>query len=543
MVTRPRSLLRAALDLRSIRGKLLLVVGMLLVLGGVNVAVSYWGSRQRDRAFSQLLRAIDRQRMIGEITNQLDNQKKFVDLLASGILGPESSVTPSDEELQQFGRAVDTIPMQLAALEELSEPGVRDSVALLRGQAEELAQWWKTFYANQGVDASAAVVASVSAEPIAQSLLIERLPAAIQREKERLVHASAVFVDTDRTVTRLDTLSFLVSGLFGGVLAFFILRDVFLSIEGLKSGARKIGAGELDHRIEPRNDDELAEVAESFNQMADQLGQRTREMERQRARSEELLLNILPRTIADELRAQGKVEAKYYSDVTILFTDVVGFTRMFDDLSVDRMVRVLDQLVTAFDHVVRNYGLEKLKTIGDAYMCAGGLTREGASHPVDAVLAAFDMVEVVRKAAESESLPLAVRVGMHTGPVAAGVVGIDKFAFDVWGDTVNYAARLETGGAPGRINIAQSTYLRVKDFFGCSPRGKILTKEGEREMYFIEGIHPELVGAGHPPPEFARRYRIYFEREPWSFPASLVSQGRPASRIRPPTAQPPAAAG
>jgi class 3 adenylate cyclase len=536
MTTRPRSLLRAALDLRSIRGKLLLVVGMLLVLGGVNVAVSYWGSRQRDRAFSQLLRAIDRQRMIGEITNQLENQKKFVDLLASGILGPESSVTPSDQELQQFGRAVDTIPIQLAALEQISEPPVRDSVALLRGQAEELAQWWKTFYANQGVDASAAVVASVSAEPIAQSLLLERLPAAIQREKERLVHASEVFVDTDRTVTRLDTLSFLISALFGGTIAFVILRDVFLSIEGLKLGARKIGEGQLDHRIEPRNEDELAEVAVSFNQMADELGQRTREMERQRARSEELLLNILPRQIADELRAQGKVEAKYYSDVTIVFTDLVGFTRMFDDLSVDRMVRVLDQLVTAFDHVVRDYGLEKLKTIGDAYMCAGGLTREGASHPVDAVLAAFDMVEVVRKAAESESLPLAVRVGMHTGPVAAGVVGIDKFAFDVWGDTVNYAARLETGGAPGRINIAQSTYLRVKDFFACSPRGKILTKEGEREMYFVDGLHPELAGTGHPPPEFLRRYRIYFEREPWSFPASLATGGSADSRVRPPAA-------
>jgi adenylate cyclase len=201
------------------------------------------------------------------------------------------------------------------------------------------------------------------------------------------------------------------------------------------------------------------------------------------------------------------------------------------------MVRVLDQLVTAFDHVVRNYGLEKLKTIGDAYMCAGGLTREGASHPVDAVLAAFDMVEVVRKAAESESLPLAVRVGMHTGPVAAGVVGIDKFAFDVWGDTVNYAARLETGGAPGRINIAQSTYLRVKDFFACSPRGKILTKEGEREMYFIEGIHPELVGAGHPPPEFARRYRIYFEREPWSFPGTLAGGAASGASAQPSVAR------
>jgi adenylate cyclase len=210
---------------------------------------------------------------------------------------------------------------------------------------------------------------------------------------------------------------------------------------------------------------------------------------------------------------------------------------MFDDLSVDRMVRVLDQLVTAFDHVVRNYGLEKLKTIGDAYMCAGGLTREGASHPVDAVLAAFDMVEVVRKAAQTEALPLAVRVGMHTGPVAAGVVGIDKFAFDVWGDTVNYAARLETGGAPGRINIAQSTYLRVKDFFSCSPRGKILTKEGERDMYFVDGVHPELVGAGAPPPEFARRYRIYFEREPLSFPGVLAGKPPQASAIPPAAAR------
>ena len=540
MSIRPRSLLRAV-DLRSIRGKLLLVVGMLLILGGVNVVVSYWGSRQRDQAFTQLMHAIDRQRMISEVTNQLQDQKKFVDLLASGILGPESSVTPSDQELQQFGRTVDTIPIQLAALEALSEPGVRDSVALLREQAEELAQWWKTFYANQGVDASAAVVASVSAEPIAQALLLEQLPAAVSREKERLAYASQVFLDTDRTVTRLDTLSFLVSGLFGGVIAFVILRDVFRSIEGLKLGARKIGAGQLDHRIEPRNEDELAEVAVSFNQMADELGQRTREMERQRARSEELLLNILPRQIADELRAQGKVEAKYYSDVTIVFTDLVGFTRMFDDHSVDRMVRVLDQLVTAFDRVVRAYGLEKLKTIGDAYMCAGGLTREGASHPVDAVLAGFDMVEVVRQAAASENLPLGVRVGVHTGPVAAGVVGIDKFAFDVWGDTVNFAARLEAGSKPGRINIAQNTYLRVKDFFACTARGEVLTKEGEREMYFVDGVHPELAGIGHPPPEFTRRYRIYFEREPWSFPASLsattsASKAPSGPRIRPPAA-------
>ena len=538
-----RSLLKGAFDLRSIRGRLLLVVGMLLLLGALNVGVTYWGSRERDQAFTELLRAIDRQRMIGDIANQLVDQKKFVDLLASGILGPESATTPSDQELQQFGRTVDTIPVQLAALERISEPGFRDSVALLRTQAEELAGWWKSFYANQGVDASAAVVASVNAEPIAQSLLLERLPAAVRREKERLGHASDVFVETDRTVTRVSMMTFLVSALFGGTLAIVFLRDVFRSIEGLKSGARKIGAGELDHRIDPHSEDELAEVAVSFNQMADQLSQRTHEMERQRARSEELLLNILPRQIADELRAKGRVEAKYYSDVTILFTDLVGFTRMFDDLSVDRMVHVLDQLVTAFDRVVRDYGLEKLKTIGDAYMCAGGLTRESASHPVDAVLAGFEIIDIVRRAAESEDLPLSVRVGAHTGPVAAGVVGIDKFAFDVWGDTVNFAARLETGSEPGRINIAQSTYLRVKDFFSCSHRGHVRTKEGDREMYFVDGLHPELIGPGHPSPEFLRRYRIYFERDPWSFPVSLGGiEAPPDSLVILPTARPPAAA-
>ena len=535
-MARPRSLLRGAVDLRSIRGRLLLVVGMLLALGALNVGVSYWGSRERDTAFAELLRAIDRQRMIGEIANQLEDQKKFVDLLASGILGPESAATPSDQELRQFGSSVDTIPVQLAALERISEPALRDSIAMLRAQAEELAGWWKSFYANQGVDASAAVVASVNAEPLAQSLLLDRLPAAVQREKERLVHASEVFLETDRTVTRIGMLTFLMSALIGGTLAFIILRDVFRSIEGLKSGARKIGAGELDHRIEPGRGDELSEVAVSFNQMAVQLSDRTREMERQRARSEELLLNILPRKIADELRANGRVEAKYYSDVTILFTDVVGFTRMFDTHSVDRMVRVLDHLVTAFDRVVREYGLEKLKTIGDAYMCAGGLTREGASHPVDAVLAGFEIVEVVRRTAVAENLPLAVRVGAHTGPVAAGVVGIDKFAFDVWGDTVNFAARLEGASEPGRINIAQSTLHRVKDFFACSRRGNVLTKEGEREMYFVDGLHPELAGDGAPPPEFLRRYRIYFEREPGSFPASLADAPSAEVRSLPPAA-------
>ncbi|MGH7564751.1 MAG: adenylate/guanylate cyclase domain-containing protein, partial [Gemmatimonadota bacterium] len=250
--------------------------------------------------------------------------------------------------------------------------------------------------------------------------------------------------------------------------------------------------------------------------------------------SEDLLLNILPAPIAEELREQGRVEAKYYPDTTILFADLVRFTVLFETLSVDRVVQVLVQLFTDLDRVVRAYGLEKLKTVGDAYMCAGGLSGSGASHPVDTVLAGFDMIRAVDERARLEDLPLAIRMGIHTGPVAAGVVGIDKFAFDVWGDSVNLAARLEGAGASGRINVSGPTYLRIKDFFACADRGPIETKYGRSfDMYFIEGIHPELAGTGSPPAPFSERYRIYFHHEPSAFPRSLALAAEPSPADEP----------
>jgi class 3 adenylate cyclase len=514
--------LRGALDLRSIRGKLILAVVVLLALGGLNIAVSYWGARQRDVVFRDLLRAIDRQTIVTDVTNRLADEKKFVDLLASGLLGGQAP-PPNAQELERFARAVDSVPAKIAALEVGSEPGLRDSIAALRAQAAALAEAWKEFYTNQGVDPAAAVLASVEAEPIAEDLLSNRLPAAVRREEERLQRASVAFLETDRTVSRVAWASFFLSILLGAGLAVVILRDVFRSIRDLKVGAQRIGAGQLDHRIAVRNRDELGEVAESFNLMAEGLRERTAEIERERRVSEELLLNILPRHIAAELRERGKVEAKYYSDTTILFADFVGFTRLFETLSVDRGVRLLDQMFTDFDHVMRSYGLEKLKTIGDAYMCAGGLTRAGASHPVDAVLAGFDLIAATRERASKEGLALALRVGIHTGPVAAGVVGIDKFAFDVWGDTVNLASRLEATSSPDRVNISHGLYLRVKDFLACDPRGRVATKEGrEYEMYFVREVHPELVGPGSPPSAFVERYRIYFQHEPPAFPASLA---------------------
>jgi class 3 adenylate cyclase len=190
---------------------------------------------------------------------------------------------------------------------------------------------------------------------------------------------------------------------------------------------------------------------------------------------------------------------------------------------------MLHDYFTAFDQIVARYGLEKMKTIGDSYMCLSGLPVRNPAHPVDTVMAAFEMLHAVEQR-ERENRPAQwkVRIGIHTGPVIAGVVGINKFAFDIWGDTVNYSSRMESSGQANRINLSERTYSRVKDFFECEYRGKVLTKEKrELDMFFANGILPGLVNGSLevPPPAFLRRYNVYFQKDPPAFPAFLVGQG------------------
>ena len=219
-------------------------------------------------------------------------------------------------------------------------------------------------------------------------------------------------------------------------------------------------------------------------------------MERQRQLSDSLLLNILPEEIAEELRQNDSVEPKYFEDVSILFTDFVGFTLSTEKLAAENLVHLLNDYFTAFDEITARYGIEKMKTIGDAYMCVSGLPRRNPSHPVDIVLAAFEILHTVEELGRREGSPgWGVRIGIHTGPVIAGVVGIKKFAFDVWGESVNYSSRMESSGASNRINLSERTHSRVKDFFACEYRGKVMTKDKrELDMYFANGILPELVG-------------------------------------------------
>ncbi len=244
----------------------------------------------------------------------------------------------------------------------------------------------------------------------------------------------------------------------------------------------------------------------------------TLELEHQK--SERLLLNILPREVAEELKAKGAAEPRLYKSTTICFTDFKGFTQIAESLAPAELVGELDRCFSYFDNLMSRHNLEKLKTIGDSYMFAGGIPVENRTHAVDCILAAIEIqafMNQMKDIKERQGLPYwELRLGIHSGDLVAGVIGEKKFAYDVWSDTVNTASRCESSGVPGRINISAETYELVKDFFECEYRGAIEAKnKGKIEMYFVIGLRPELQSGGEerlPNEEFQRRYTELSQR-------------------------------
>lgn len=215
-------------------------------------------------------------------------------------------------------------------------------------------------------------------------------------------------------------------------------------------------------------------------------------IQRERERADSLLKNILPEKTAEELKLRNTVQPVRYDSVTVMFTDFKGFTLIAEKVTPEELIAELDGCFRLFDSIIEKYGLEKIKTLGDSYMCAGGLPTPNETHPVDMVNAAIDMLRelalLMQKNAATGKPVFEMRIGIHTGPVVAGVVGSHKFAYDIWGDTVNTAARLEQGGEPGKINISETTYQCVRHLFHCTFRGKMAAKnKGEIEMYFVDG--------------------------------------------------------
>ena len=301
---------------------------------------------------------------------------------------------------------------------------------------------------------------------------------------------------------------------------YIVIRDSIYDVEKYNAATRK----ELDYEYGKREDSiayqkQLAEVklyeekkmrsretifysaglllvlifsAVIFNRW--RISQKQKKMiEIEKKRSDDLLLNILPSVVAEELKQKGSAAAKQFDDVTVMFTDFKNFSSISEKLSPTDLVGEIDTTFKAFDEITGRHNIEKIKTIGDSYMCVGGLPVTNSTNATDVVKAALEIQKYMKTYAEQRRKEgkevFEIRIGIHTGPVVAGIVGVKKFAYDIWGDTVNIASRMESSGEVGKVNISGNTYEKIKDQFNCIYRGKIEAKnKGGIDMYFIEPV-------------------------------------------------------
>lgn len=233
-----------------------------------------------------------------------------------------------------------------------------------------------------------------------------------------------------------------------------------------------------------------------LSKMQSGLNAANKELELTKQEYEDLIHNIFPGVIAENLLAYGTVAPERFHDSTIMFTDFVGFTKVVPDLTPEELIDSLSFYFDHFDEITSRHNLIKIKTIGDSYMAAGGIPKRNSTHPIDAILAGLKITDFVKTYGEknNQSAPyLPIRIGIHTGKAVVGVIGKSRFAYDIWGETVNLAARLEEHSENNEINISKETYERVKDFFECESRGDVSAKNiGEIPMYFVKRIKPEF---------------------------------------------------
>lgn len=303
-----------------------------------------------------------------------------------------------------------------------------------------------------------------------------------------------------RQIRNASMIASLVVFIIGLLIGYWLAKNISIPVLELRDAANKVGEGDLTQAVVKRSGDEIGELGIAFNKMVRDLGsarmqinKRNVELSAAKQKSEELLLNILPEETADELKRTGKAKAKDYKSVSVLFTDFKDFTPISEKMSANQLVDELNYCFCKFDQIISKYPIEKIKTIGDAYMCVAGLPVETNTHASDSVNAALEIREFIvaykkEKIAKGE-VGFDIRIGIHTGPVVAGIVGLKKFAYDIWGSTVNIAARCERSSEPNKINISSELYEMVKDTHHCIPRGEIELKGlGKLPMYFVNGV-------------------------------------------------------
>ncbi len=265
------------------------------------------------------------------------------------------------------------------------------------------------------------------------------------------------------------------------------------------------------------------------------INERTEEIVIQKEKADNLLERVLPKTTAKELKSGQKAGPYHYNMVTVLFSDIQGFTKISEQLDSEHLIDELDRFFLQFDSVVEKFNIEKIKTIGDAYMCAGGIPEKNRTNPIEVVLAAMEMQQYMKslkmKTDEGNRQIWDLRIGIDTGPVVAGVLGRKKISYDIWGGTVNTASRMEASGQPGKINITENTYMLIKDFFRCQYRGKMPVKyKGEIDMYFVEGFNPQFASdlkGLHPNDKFFIQLQLLRVNDVEEFVLTKLEEGLP----------------
>ena len=231
----------------------------------------------------------------------------------------------------------------------------------------------------------------------------------------------------------------------------------------------------------------MEELQSRNRELEEMVAQKTADLIKEKNKTESLLHNILPVNVAKELIEKGHTTPAKFEEVTVLFTDFVSFTKIVDSISIEKLIQELNALYSQFDDIMKSEGIEKIKTIGDAYLAVCGVPEKVDNHAIRCVTAAKKILTVLEKRNQQRDIQWQLRIGIHTGPIVAGVIGKNKFTYDIFGDTINVASRLETSSEPGKINITTETYHLIKEQFPCDYRGKISAKgKGAIDMYFVK---------------------------------------------------------
>jgi class 3 adenylate cyclase len=270
------------------------------------------------------------------------------------------------------------------------------------------------------------------------------------------------------------------------MVALALTRAIVGPVNRLAAAARRLGSGDMSTHVPVESSDELGLLSRTFNDMVNSIRAKSETIEQANRENERLLLSILPGPIAERLKGGESTIADSFTQVTVLFADIVGFTQLAETVGPTELVEFLNQLFTRFDSAAQRNGVEKIKTIGDAYMAVAGLPTPYPDHARRVVDLALDMQDVVQSFREETGVDLSLRIGVNSGPVVAGVIGSTKFIYDLWGDTVNVASRMESHGLPGTIQVTRVVYEELTDEYDFAPRGSIDVKgKGAIETWLL----------------------------------------------------------